>query len=608
MMPLWDGPFGWKGNTLGAGHTGVTWGGGGSGGGTGGGGTGGGATATGDPNRLMFASTRLTPPMRSQVPAAGQESRLSSPHFFTPEYTLTELRLVMQNFWLDPSGGSTPEQDTGNVLSISGQALVVADQVYPVTYNGGASSVDIADGGSVISDPILVNVPPLTKCYVRTIDTVAPGQTRPAGMDRINGIVNPNKEGLEYASDPATLLPKLTSGGINTNLSGYIYGPSYVIAKGAWDGRPVVLIHGDSMMSPGNDTAPWADQYGCFGWGARGLYDATSGAQRLPHANLALYGSRPSNRSARSANGYLRTAQQFDAIKAINGGKLPFTAILSEHINNDASAGITGTALMTIMQNWWAFLKAEYPDARIVQTAAMPATKLSDNTLSIVSDNTNWSSISGQLFRTTDANWPPISASSIPGSRWWTSTAYCALLPANVDAVIDQTPFVSGLDFGKWLVPAFTATLTQPSLAGAKQFVMDTAPEIGEALVIEPGTSNVTGPSAFFVQAVSGAGPYTVTTFTASANAHPAGSTVKAASCADGVHGSPRLHQRLSQAIVLAKAAGKFGLPGNSSSSGSTDGSGSSGGGTGGGSTTPTNTFDRTDVTFASTTLTFDLT
>jgi len=535
-------------------------------------------------SQYMFAATRLVPPTRIGTPGADQLSRLSRVYFYTPEYALTELRLVYQNTSLDPQGTATPEVDPGNALTIEGSSIEIAGTFYRVTFNGGSNSVTIPDGGVVVSDALAIAIPALTQCWVRTIDTVASlGLNRPGGIDRTNGTVNPNTEGLEHNASSATLLPKIMSGtvGVVNGTGGinalYCYAPTTIIGKGAYDGRPVVLIHGDSMMSPANDTAVWADQYGCFGWGPRGLYDNSGGAQRLPHCNMALFGSRPSDRSSLAPGKYRRTAEMFDAVKAVNGGNVPFTAVLSEHINNDASAGITGTALLNIMTTWWAFLKSQYPAARIIQTAAMPAT-------TDTSGQNRWTSIAGQSPRTTDAAWPPVNASSILASRWWVSTTYIDTLQANVDAVIDQTSYLSGTDYGDWKVPAFTATMTSASLAAASTIVMDNAPEVGEALVIEPDTSNFTGPGAFFVRSVTGSGPYNVLMFTASANAHASGSVVKSASCADGVHGSPRLHMRLAGAIIDAKAAGKF---------------------SGGGSTAPAITFARSDITFASTTNNF---
>lgn len=513
-------------------------------------------------SQYMFAATRLVPPTRIGTPGADQLSRLSRVYFYTPEYALTELRLVYQNTSLDPQGTATPEVDPGNALTIEGSSIEIAGTFYRVTFNGGSNTVTIPDGGVVVSDALAIAIPAMTQCWVRTIDTVASlGLSRPGGIDRTNGTVNPNTEGLEHNASSATLLPKIMSGSVGVvNGTGgtnalYCYAPTCIVGKGAYDGRPVVLIHGDSMMSPANDTAVWADQYGCFGWGPRGLYDNTAGAQRLPHSNMALFGSRPSDRSTRAPGKYRRTGEMFDAIKAVNGGQVPFTAVLSEHINNDASAGITGTALLSIMQTWWNFMKSEYPAARVIQTAAMPAT-------TDTSGQNRWTTIAGQSFRTTDANWPPVNAASIPGSRWWVSTTYIATLQGNVDAVIDQTSYLSGTDYGKWKVPAFTAALTSASAANASVLVMDNAPEVGEALVVEPDTANFTGPGAFFVRSVAGSGPYNVTMFTSSVNAHASGSVVKSASCADGVHGSPRLHMRLAGAIIDAKAAGKFGSSG----------------------------------------------
>lgn len=518
---------------------------------------GGGGGGTPDPTRYMFAATRLVPPTRIGTPSSTQLSRLSRVYFYTPDHDLTEIRLVYQNTSLDPQGTSTPEVDPGNAITIDGSSIEIAGSFYRVTFNGGNNTATIADGGVLVSDALTIAIPALTQCWVRTVDTVASvGMNRPGGIDRTNGTVNPNTEGLEQDALASNLTSKIMSGTVGVvNTAGtntaYCYAPTCIIGKGAWDGRPVVLIHGDSMMSPANDSSVWADQYGCFGWGPRGLFDNTGGAKRLPHSNMALFGSRPSNRSARTAGGYLRTAEMFDAIKAVNGGRLPFTCILSEHINNDASAGITGTALMTIMQNWWAFLKSEYPSARIVQTAAMPAT-------SDTSGQNRWTTIAGQSFRTTDASWPPVNAASIPGSRWWVSTQYIGTLQTNVDAVIDQTAFLSGTDFGKWLVPSFTATLTSAFTGGGTVFQMDTAPQVGEALVFEPDTANFSGPGANFVKSVTGAGPYTVTMINAVALSHASGTAVKSSSTADGVHGSPRLHMRLAQSIIDAKAAGAF--------------------------------------------------
>lgn len=518
------------------------------------------AVSAGDPNRLMYGSTRSGWPGVKTAPAAGQECRVSKSHFRTPDYAVTKVAPVLVNFGMDRTGPVLPETDTGNAVTIYKITLVVGSNFYTLPYTG-----TIADGATVVVPAFTVPsaIPPRTDCFWIIGDSVAAGLNSPGGLTRQS---NNGEQVARAASftdgwfDGSVAIPN--GNNIGAPGGGALFAPVTTLTNG-WDGRAVVDIEGDSMMEPANDIGNFAGASGVQGWGARGCDSADNGTLRLPHANFAVGGTRPTGMSSRATGKFLRRGATHDAMRAANAalnimgsdgkGALPFTRILSEHINNDASGGNTTSQLQAIMDAYWAFLASEFPDAPIVQTGAMTAnySNTSANT-----DPSQWTTLEGQAPRTTD---------TVPttGARWIVSDGYLNNKPAALAATIDQTDYLMSRTERKWLPRAFNATLTADYTSGLT-IQLSAAPQIGEALVVGAGTASAAKPQ--FVTAVSGTGPYTVTLFaglvvpgtSSTVATQTAGVVVKAAGTGDGLHASPLVHIELAAAIVAAKTAGKF--------------------------------------------------
>lgn len=442
-----------------------------------------------DPNRYVFGSTRTTLPTLIAIPADGQLSSLTKIGFTTPDFPVTEMRPVFPNFAVDGGGGSVQELDPASILTVDGAVITIGTTTYPLTF-GGASSTTIPIGGTLIADPLTFGtpVPARTKCFAIQSVSTPSGGTRPAGMAR----QTQNGEAMELTASPQ--LAKLTAtasiataGNMTGTNNATAYGPSTVVVKG-WDGRPVVLIVGDSMIAAAIDVSLNCPPSGVSGFGARGLDSTANGAIRYPHLNLGLTGSRASQCSTRNAGQFQRRAQMLDAIRALNAtqgktgtdgkGLPPFTAILSEHINNDtgSTAGNTGTGLLAVLQTWWNFLRTEFPAAIIVQTTAMPNSQSTDGS--------KWTTLAGQTLST--ANDYPTTGPVNANMRWFASNSFRDNPPAPLVAVINTAQFlVDPTEKGKWKLQAFATTMAADNAANATSVSLAASPDIGSLLVVE---------------------------------------------------------------------------------------------------------------------------
>lgn len=533
----------------------------------------------GNSSRMMFGSTRSGWPLSVATPSAGQEARVSKTCFFTPDYPITKVSPVFSNFKLtadgrvypegdlDGSNVSQPAGDIGNPITVQRLALQIGSTYYQVPFDGTNAGGTIPDGGTAVVPAynLQTQVAGRTKACWIVGDVVSAGQNQPGGLDRQN---NNGEQVARAASlnsgwfDGSVAIPNgsnIGAPGVNT---GRTYGPITTLTDG-WDGRPVVYEDGDSMAAAANDIGNFTPDSGVQGFLARGLDSNANGAQRYPHFNGAVGGTRPTGMTTRDVGKYYRRGQAFDAMRAVNAslgilgsdgkGATPFTNIASEHINNDASGGNSAAGLQTIMDNYWAFLKAQYPDAGILQTSAMTAN------YSDTAANTNtgqWTTLESQAPRTAD---------TIPGTgaRWIVNDAYLNNKPAVLAATIDVSSYLMDVSARKWKVRAYTGALAADYTSGLT-VSLTTAPTVGEAIVVGAGTASAARPN--MVTAVSGSGPYTVTLFNqllvpnTSSTVQPqtAGAPVKASGAVDGLHASPIVHAETAMGVVQAKLDGKF--------------------------------------------------
>lgn len=505
-------------------------------------GTGGGVPVS---QRLMFASTRLHPPTLLATPSDTQLAQISRVVAGLPDYELTEIRAVFVN-WRVALGGAFPsEVDTGNSINVRG-TLESPTSTYHRWLFGGADNVTIASGGYAISDAWTPDFTTASaRCYARTISTVTSGQFRPVGLERRSV----NSEGIENAATQAD--SRLTSGGVSflgttgtNNNSGY--GPAFLLGKGS-DGRAVVLLLGDSAGYGYDDRGINTGTRGAEGAVMRALDANTVGVGRLPFANFAVPGTRPSDWTGLGDGRFKRRMELFSAIRAINGGYDPFTHILSEHCNNSVS--LDPATYQAVMQDWWDFLHAQFPSAPIIQTTAIPRTGDSNGAgFSTVADQT-----------VTTENDAPAGARYVVNRFMMGQTVDSdpqGAPPAPLSAVIDwASGFRDPVSIDKFKARSFATTMAADAIIGATSVSLTDAPALYEMLAFGVGSTGTLDIAArFYVTAVAGSGPYTVTLQAALTKAQTAGATVRAIPCRDGTHPAYALYLDAQAVIEAAKA------------------------------------------------------
>ncbi|WP_343526492.1 hypothetical protein, partial [Sphingomonas sp.] len=200
---------------------------------------------------------------------------------------------------------------------------------------------------------------------------------------------------------------------------------------------------------------------------------------------------------------------------------------------------------------WWAWLSVTYAGVPIVQSTISPKSSSGDQ----------WTTIGGQSLRE--------SSPAILGLV----NAWIMTRPAPLAQVIDVAATQRAADDGsgvpKLIVPPYSATgggtlasaLTTSTSATNTGAVLtgSTAPQVGEYLVIEPGTTNV---ETIYLRSVvdNGDGTWTVkglgTSQGLSANfskAHAAGVTTRTSYTTDGLHPAMAMHLLMAEPVKAAK-------------------------------------------------------
>ncbi|AHC30587.1 lysophospholipase L1-like esterase [Rhizobium phage vB_RleS_L338C] len=170
---------------------------------------------------------------------------------------------------------------------------------------------------------------------------------------------------LAYMSDPlAASTPALDT---NYGLSSQVqyYGADFMVAKGDWDGRPVVLGFVDSLGEARQEYGMAADDRGNLGW-LRKWLDKKAGIGRIPHCFIGVPGA-GSVREYTGTGSAIATRRRdiIREIKAFNNNAWPFTVIGNQMGQNDTGATYT-QFFTTNYRSLITRLRAEYPGLKIV--------------------------------------------------------------------------------------------------------------------------------------------------------------------------------------------------------------------------------------------------
>ncbi|WP_343525572.1 hypothetical protein [Sphingomonas sp.] len=431
--------------------------------------------------------------------------------------------------------------------------------VTPLSFFDGGSSATMPDGGFA-----MLWVPPGAEPrWLRYSITTPSGGRRPQGG-------NPSPAGLALTNFYEVRRWKAANASAERN-GGAISGTAIYASNGVigpvqllvpFKGQASVLLLADSIGQQADDPLYLASPRNVVGGIARGLDEADGG--RIGIGNFTSHGASmidfmrldPGYFAARHA--ILRFARD-----RLNGGRMwPMTAIWSELGRNDlapGALGLTGTegdevtfaAMEDRYRAWWNWLTAHFPGVPILQSTITPKSNSSDQ----------WTSLEGQSPREAT----PTILDRVDG---WLKTQPARLVQV-VDVAAPVRAAPDGSAMPKWAIPPYSAsgggtlsaaiTTSTSATNGGAVITGSVAPQIGENLVIEPGTTNA---EAITVRAVSanGDGTWTARGLGNSlgqplnfARAHPAGAVVRSAYTSDGVHPATAMHLLMAETVKVAK-------------------------------------------------------
>jgi hypothetical protein len=242
---------------------------------------------------------------------------------------------------------------TGVDQAIGGIGTVFAAIEYPaatftrVTWNGGSTSVAIADFATAISDALTISIPNGSTFYVRFFysgATAAPSSGLSIEIDTARG------DAINIA---ASGLSDLTMGGtITNNGSGYIITPCCIIAQTF---KPAVAILGDSIAAGANDS--YSDASGDIGSIARSI-----GAQ-CAYMNLGI--------SSEQLTGFITVNSK----RRIQLAQYTTHVILGDGRNDLFSAHRTSAQYLADA----ATLRKILPNHKFIETTKFPSTSSTDS-------------------------------------------------------------------------------------------------------------------------------------------------------------------------------------------------------------------------------------
>ncbi|MGL6045053.1 MAG: hypothetical protein ACRC02_01175 [Vogesella sp.] len=479
--------------------------------------------------RWMFCSHSVVPNYRLNTATpetiAAQTYHVSSISFDRPLWEAESLRFAWQNAYTNNTGATPAELLPPTAITMRAAIFNGDAFVADITF-GGQVEISIAAGDIAWCDPVPSSGLPVSgQLFMRTYSALPSGGQRPGRRQNTD---NATGNGLTYVfatASQSSALALLTAGAVPNNSSypnSYAFGPVCQVAN-RWDGRPVVLVVGDSIAA-GNDNTI----------GASWITNALRSREGVAYGyySLAIHGTKPSNQTGESAYG--KKAAIVDTLVAMNSGALPMTSIISEMGVNDAS-GTNVAALQTKVQAWLDYIKSKWPAAKLIQTTYTPRTTSDAATLQ------------------TDAAVMGVNTVTPSNADRWGVADWIKTKPVPLDDFIDVRAAWTGSDTGTtWYVPPYVSTLAQPAAAGATSIVVTDLPPAGIVPVLSPGSGTTIESTNIPIGPVTGSGPYTVALGKALAKSHLAGATVKASPAIDGLHPEEGYMSQRAQAVVEA--------------------------------------------------------
>ncbi|MFG5120871.1 hypothetical protein [Methylorubrum sp. POS3] len=496
------------------------------------------APAAGDPNRYMFAATRLRFPSTTGT-LSGSGTVYSVQSFFigTPDYAVSNPRFFLPTFYGVTTGANPSEFALPTAYQYEKLAIKVGGTWYECP--NAAFMVDPAvDASGFLLDAIPVTMPANTVIECRMAWN-APGGSTLAGVSRANDIAE-----ISMLSSSGSLAAKCTDGtALTANGFARHVIPAFMVAKG-WDGRPVGLLAGDSIQAGANENSitGFMSPRGTQGYWQRGLDDNTN-SQRIAFGTLALEGARPSDWSTRA--NWSRKLDAVAKVTAVNSNKPPMTFIGSNHGNNSASIANPYSWLT----GFWQVLKTEWPGVPIYHSELLARP---------VSSSDGWQSLAGQNVQASDA----YNGGTSPGIRWtaneiigkgaangdptaqarsegWIQGSFAAWRPGSYD---------TGANRDKLAIVPFDTTITVDSAANNLTVTLAsvTGISLGEMLIVNPGG---TGSYDAIVKTING---NVVTLSGSSSTAMAAGTRVTAAlNDRTGLHPGTKHHIKIAMEAVV---------------------------------------------------------
>jgi hypothetical protein len=286
----------------------------------------------------MFASSRMRWPFENWGSQASWKYQATRIAFRSPPYWSFGLRVAMPGFKMHYLSG---EYETGIDYITEGVSIEVSGVRLPVSFSGAPGCTTLS-GQVSWSDPLPYWIAPNTLCYAITAASLTNvGST----YEWIGGYTIDQSIGEGMMLSATSLAGKLVTGDVVGPRSSNVrlgYGPCMAVAQG-WDGRPVALLPGDSIMA-----LPYS-------YITQGLNDPKGGI--VPYSNFGFSGNRQSFETPMATNfGFSGNRQSFETPMATKWPRrkaaldqlpnLPFTFILHNLGVNEMRGGSVDWAAM----------------------------------------------------------------------------------------------------------------------------------------------------------------------------------------------------------------------------------------------------------------------
>lgn len=472
-------------------------------------------------NRWMFDSHTIVPLNRFvSVTSQNAETigfQVSSVSVSRPTWAANRLMWAFQNAYTSVTGETPAEAIPSRELSIRASLFIDDLLVHRITFAGNLE-VDIQPGSLVWSDPVVIaSLPAMGQLHVRTYSAAPIGGGRPGRrqFDPTNSHAETHVFNSGVKRDALRLIEGGSVGNKGSYPYNYAFGPVCQVADN-WDGRPVVLIVGDSIAA-GNDNSLGAS------WLSDALRSPIGGV--MGYYNLAIHGTRPSNQTGSSQFGV--KAAIVDSLVKMNNGALPMTVILSEMGVNDAGSG-DPLILKNKMQAWFDYLHQKWPSAKLIQTTFTPRG-------------------TGEIG---SAKYNPRIRSRINFDRWeiadWIKTK-----PKPLDGYIDVRPAWTGrADGTDWYKIPWQGELVRAAQPGDVFVTVNTRPP-GDIVPVfySVGLPEIEVADVAII-GIQGKGPYVLKLGKALKGFHAIGSIVRATMSVDGLHPARGYASQRAQAVV----------------------------------------------------------